>query len=153
MGRRLYGGIFISLVWRHLSGGWELEHFSQQVSVGLSLSVSVSWTGLCWTEDTLTDWESTWRSQTKFCIFFSSIFINWDIYLSTINLSEILIILKYLSIFTRCYINQKIALVILFVGENSFYRYLNGHKSTSSLLFAYLFPFCILSKLITDTTK
>ena len=26
------------------------------------------------TEDTLTDWESTWRSQTKFCIFFPSIF-------------------------------------------------------------------------------
>ena len=106
-----------------------------------SLQVSVSSAGLCWTEereDTLTDWESTWRSQTKFCIFF--IDIHQLRYL-LINLSEILIILKYLSIFTRCDINQKIALVISFVGENSFYRYLNGHKSTSSLLFAYLFLF------------
>ena len=58
-------------------------------------SLSVSSTGLCKTEDTLTDWESTWRSQTKFCIFFHR-YSSTEI--STIKLSEVLMILKYVAL-------------------------------------------------------
>ena len=125
-GRDCMEEIFISLEWRHLSGWWELEHFSQQLSP-LSL---LDWTLLDRGQRTRWQTGKALGDLRLNSVFFPSIFINIDTYY---QLSEILIILKY---FTRCYVNQNIALVISFVGENSFYRYLNGHKSTSNLLFA-----------------
>ena len=64
----------------------------------LRSQVLVSSTGVCSTEDgghAGKDWESTWRSHTKFSVFFPHRYSSTEI--STINLSETLIILRYLS--------------------------------------------------------